>query len=186
MDQRHHIKAARAEIAARYRREKAAKKRDRLPANLACFRVRDLNGLFARRYGHTLPDDDAARADVLIMAHHLAGAALAGDPEVKIRRWLGLRAPWLAASEVAKIIGAVISSRKLWTADELAAELRLTATERADLSITTIGAIDMTKRQRRHFRKARKAFKEAQRRRALGAKPRAEYEAHSIALRPDP
>ena len=71
----------------------------------------------------------------------------------------------------------VISKPLRWRADKLATRLNLTEAERKRLRITTIGAVDLTRQQRKDRRRARdRALKHA-RRLAAGAKPRAEYEA---------
>jgi hypothetical protein len=167
------IEARRAEIARRYK----AKNRGR-QVNIAALRIAELNRLFRARYGDTLPDDDAGRDEARIMAHHLARRT--GNQPQKITAWLELRAPWMQPQEAAVMVKAVIAKPRGWRADKLAARLNLTAAERAKLGITTIGAVDMDKAARQAARRERKRKAETERRRALGKRPRKEYEANSI------
>lgn len=162
------------EIARRYKR----KKRER-PA-LVGLRVRDLNRLFTARYGHHLPDDDAGRDDVAIVAHHLAQYA-DGHPGKRITSWVRLRAPWMPIAELDALILEAVAKPKRWRADKLAWRLRLTAADRATLRITTIGAIDANLAQRIAARRKRKRLAIQAQRRAQGVKPRHDYEAASIA-----
>jgi hypothetical protein len=162
--------ARRAEIARRYERA------ERPRVSMATLRIAELRRLYRNRYGHVLPDDDAGRDDAEIMAHHLAKRP---DAERNIRVWLGLWCPWMADAELANITTRVIARPLRWRADRLAIQLNLNEAERRRLRITTIGAVDLTKEQRKARRRARdRALKEA-RRRAAGAKLRAEYEANS-------
>jgi hypothetical protein len=67
-----------------------------------------------------------------------------------------------------------------WRADKLAWRLRLTSADRATLKITTIGSIDKAKSQRWHERRERARAAKEERRRATGAKARADYEAAAL------
>lgn len=166
--------ALHTEIKQRYKRKK------RRHVSIAALRVRDLNRLFTARYGEVLPNDDAGRDDVSIMAHHLANVG-AGDPVDRIRQWVSLRAPWFPTGDLAKLIRDAINSPRRWKADRLAWRMRLTEADRATLRITTIGAIDLGRGSRiAQRRKRNRMAKEAQRR-AAGIKPRHEYEAKAIA-----
>ncbi len=127
--------------------------------SMAGLRCAELERLFAARYGHELPDDDAGRADVVIMLHHLARCAA--------------HAPWLAAAaELEAMLDDVIEKPRRWRADILAERLGLTAAERRRLRITSIGAIDQSKAERLADRKQRKRLASRERRRAQGARQR--------------
>ena len=151
-------------------------KRKRRPS-LATLRIADLNRLFRARYGETLPNDDAGRDDVTIMAHHLV--TLAGNPEARIADWCRLRAPWLTITELADITADAIRKPRRWKADRLAWRLRLTEIDRKALRITTIGAIDRGKGTRTAQRRTASRQRAEASRRAKGARPRHEYEACS-------
>jgi hypothetical protein len=166
--------ARRAEIDRRYK----AKRADKPPVSLAALRIAELRRLFTARYGRTLPDDDAGRDDVVVMAHHLARRQ--GDARRNIRNWIELHAPWMAADEIASTTAHVTANPIRWRADKLAIRLHLTEAERRRLRICTIGAIDVTKAERKLARKLRQRQRDRARRRARGAKPRTEYEATSV------
>jgi hypothetical protein len=164
--------ARHAEIARRYER-----KTEREPVSMAALRIAELRRLFTARYGLVLPDDDAGRDDALIMANHLARRP---EPERRIPAWLSLWAPWMAADEIAAITARVIAKPLRWRADRLAVRLHLTEDERRRLRITTIGAIDLTKEQRKARRRLRDRYLKEVRRRQAGAKPRSNYETNSL------
>jgi hypothetical protein len=168
------IDQRRAEIERRYKQKKA----DKPPISLTALRIAELRRLFLARYGRTLPDDDAGRDDVLVMAHHLARRQ--GDAAKAIRSWIELQAPWMTSTETDVTVAAVLARPLKWRADKLAGRLRLTEAERRRLRICTIGAIDMTKAERKEARKLRQRQRDRVRRRARGAKPRHHYEASSI------
>lgn len=122
------------------------------PCQLAALRLKDLARLFRARYGVTLPDDDAGRDDMMVAVSHLASLA---HPRQRIEKWLDLWAPWLSRAESTDIIAKAILEQQYWNADQLAWRLRLTDADRTALAITTIGAIDCSKRERTLRRKAR-------------------------------
>ena len=165
-DQRH------AEIARRYK----AKEANKPPISMVALRIAELRRLFYARYGRTLPDDDAGRDDLVVMVHHLARRD--ADPR-RIHNWIELHAPWMSAEEANEKVRFVIARPIKWRADKLAQRLRLTEAERRRLRICTIGAIDMTKLERKQARRRRQRQRDQNRRRAHGAKPRVEYEATS-------
>lgn len=169
------VEARRREVARNYKRRK--RNRERPP--LVGLRVRDLNRLLTARYGEQLPDDDAGRDDVAIVAHHLAQYA-DGHPGKRITSWVKLRAPWMTVAELDALILECLTRPKRWRADKLAWRLRLTAADRAILRITTIGAIDANAAQRKARRRERDRKRRAAERKAAGAIPRAQYERQSI------
>jgi hypothetical protein len=161
------------EIARRYAWE--SKRRQRGPFHArACVRLRELERVFAYRYGDTLPDDDAGREDLIIAAHHIR--EVGGN----IVRWAALWAPWCSPAAAEQIAENVIADPRRWKADKIAWTLGITLAERTLLKLTTIGAIDSTVEQRKAAYKKRKAAAKAAKRRADGVQPRAEYEAESI------
>ncbi len=129
-------------------------------------RLRELERLFAFRYGDTLPNDDSERDDLIVAAHTIA--ALEGDVAAWARQW----APWFTAAEIRKLVASTATPSK-FSAATLAWRLHLTDAERTALKITTIGAVDVTKAERLARRKQRKAARKAARRREAGAKPQA-------------
>jgi hypothetical protein len=91
---------------------------------------------------------------------------------------LSLWAPRITAEEAADLTTAAITKPLRWRADWLGARLNLHEAERAQ--ITTIGAVDLTKAQRKARRRQRDQLLKAAERRRPGAKPGAEYEATSL------
>lgn len=155
----------------RQERAEARKRRQRKrPVGIAALRVAELNREFSDRYcGMVLPDDDAARDDVVIMLHHLARRG--HDPLPSIESWLDMRAPWLSGEGRDTIVGKVLANPLRFRADTLAARLGLTAERRARLKIRTIGAIDQTVEQRAEMRRLSKIeYKRARRRAAAQAR----------------
>lgn len=133
-------------------RQKSRSRSRASPCQLAALRLHDLARLFRARYGVTLPDDDAGRDDMMVAVNHCASLA---HPLGRIDKWLGLWCPWMTLAERDAIATQAILHKQHWTADQLAWRLRLTDADRTALGITTIGAIDCSKAQRRKRRKAR-------------------------------
>ena len=83
-------------------------------------RRRQLERIFKDRYGSlTLPDDDAGRDDLRLMADHLAQIG-----KEYIEAWASLWAPWLS-SEATDALIEQVGAGKYWTAAALAKELNL-------------------------------------------------------------
>jgi len=165
------------------RRAELARERRRRPVSIVALRLAELNRLLTHRHGgEVLSEDDAGRDDVEIVVHHLACAA--GDQPRNIAGWIALRAPWMAADDVRRIIDQATTKPRRWRADSLAKRLNLHEAERRRLRITTIGAVDLDRAQRAAARRARKRERDreraAARRKVAGAKPRAEYIATAL------
>lgn len=148
----------------------------RSPMQLVGLRLNDLARLFRARYGTVLPDDDAGRDDMLVALHHLV--RLRGHTG-QAERWLEVWAPWLGDEEISRVLADVTAEPEVWTADELAGRLRLTKQERTMLAITTIGAVDQTRAERREARREKDRLRKERIRREKGSKPRAEFVAKS-------
>jgi hypothetical protein len=133
-------------------------------------RPHDLERVFRDRYGATLPDDDAGRDDLFIMANHLAHF---DAPDKRIASWVRRWAPWHGEEETAALIEAVLVRPMKWTADKLGQRLRFTDADRDRLGITTIGGFDCLKDKREaRRRKLNNAAKRLNRAEA-GAAPHA-------------
>ena len=139
---------------------------------IAAIRVAEIRRVYKDRYGETLPDDDAGREDARILAHHLAQLR---DPHRKVTSTLDTLAPWMRPDEVE----AVLAKPFRYGADKLAQRLNLTEADRRRLKVKTIGAVDMTREERKAASKRRKRAAEEQKRRKQGVKPRAAYLAES-------
>ena len=149
------------EIARRHRR------RGKLKTNV---RLRELERVFADRYGPVLPDDDAGRDDIFVLVNHLAHLAGA---ERKIHARVSRLAPWMGDDQTAALIEMVMPKPMKWTADQLAERIGLDYATRTRLRITTIGAVDCQKAKRARLRKKRDAARHKALRAKAGARPRA-------------
>jgi hypothetical protein len=100
-------------------------------------RKRALERIFIDRYGsRTLPDDDAGRDDLRLMADHLAQLS-----KNHVAAWASLWAPWLSAEETDALIEEV-GSGKYWTAEALGKELNLDDATATRLGTRTIRPVD--------------------------------------------
>ena len=123
---------------------------------ITTLRLHDLARLFRARWGLTLPNDDAGRDDMMVAVNHLASLT---EPLKRIDHWLELWCPWITLAERNKIAAAALLYPQRWKADQLAWRLRLTYADRTALGITTIGAIDVPRRDRIKLRKIKTAYR---------------------------
>jgi hypothetical protein len=142
-------------------------------------------------------DFAAKRRREIVLHARYVGAAETED----LSRWLiawhwynpKARDPIWSLMECAKNMGGKITEveasaiteeasiiRKCWTADNLARFLGVTYAQRQALGIRTIGSIDVKKGARRVLRQRKDRLYRERKRRAAGARPRAEYEANSL------
>ena len=133
-------------------------------------RPRELERVFRDRYGAILPDDDAGRDDLFVMANHLAHF---DAPDQRIISWVRQWAPWYGDDETAALTEAVIAKPLKWTADRLAKRLGLDLATRTRLAITTIGAVDCGKAKRAKLRTKRNNEAKRVHRAQAGAVPHA-------------
>lgn len=175
--------ARRSEIDRDYKRKRREPDGSPRRVSISALRASQLNRFLLDRYGQVLPDDDAGRDDARLMAHHLAHRI---NPSARIASWLSLRAPWMDDAEAQELITTVLAKPLRWRADTLAARLGLTEADRRRLRITTIGAIDMDKDQRKAARRERSRLARQADRRAAGVKPRNVYLAEQRAKRDKP
>jgi hypothetical protein len=91
-----------------------------------------------------------------------------------------MRRPGMSPREAESIIAEAKATRRHKTADRLAKFLGVTFELRQRVGLTTIGSVDVTKRQRKERRRERNRQAKEQRRRERGAQVRAEYEASSL------
>ncbi|MCK1480473.1 hypothetical protein IVB27_38515 [Bradyrhizobium sp. 197] len=157
---------------------KSAPKRSRqVPGST--LRCNDLERFYRDRYGALLPDDDAGRADALIMLHHIYFRQAVDRPWL-MNEWLNRCAPFIVGEEREAMIAAVFRRPMKYRADRLAQELGLTFARRQRLGITTIGAIDVTAEQRKERQKMKDTEQHAKRRRDAGRMTRHEYVTASL------
>jgi hypothetical protein len=128
-----------------------------------------------------LDDDQHGRALFSILLHIIANTVRNLPAKMEAARQEF--APWLSDEEMVKLATEAIRVRRRWTADKLAQRIGLTYADRQRLGVTMIGAIDMPKAERDRLRKERAVAAKRDKRRAGGARTRAEYEANARALR---
>ena len=143
------------------------RKRRRCPRPKIFIRIRELERVFADRYGPVLPNDDAGLDDIFVMVNHLAHL---NEPDQRIAAWLQRWAPWFGD---AALIRAVMLKPLKWRADTLAKRIGLNYATRTRLRITMIGATDCGKAKRLALRKKRATARERARRAKTGAVPHA-------------
>lgn len=151
------VRAKKAEIRRRYRRGGKA----RTAPQMAALRLNDLARLFRARYGITLPDDDAGREDLHTALCHIAPLA---NSRARMVAYIQIWAPWITMKEAKTFMDQALTEPQAWTADVLAWRLQLTATDRAALGITTIGAVDLSRSARIQLRKEKARERERARR----------------------
>lgn len=151
--------------------------RTRTRKSVAPLRLREMERIFQHRFGKFLPNDGDGRRMLQAYADCLPFAK--GSVLERLTGFINARAPWAILEAEAMAEAAEMAAR--WQdADEMANRIGLSLADRELLEVRTIGAVGITKRQRRALQKAKRRERETKRRRASGAKPRAEYEAGSI------
>jgi hypothetical protein len=155
-------------------------------------RLREIERIIKHRYG-VLPDTD----DVDIVLNQVACCQLQmrrkklgqlPDFDELVERlglWCERWAPDASIFQRRDAAREALRRRRIDTADECAARLRLSYEERTRLHITTIGSFDVNKRERAKLRRERKRLRDrarqARKRAERGALPRSEYLARSLA-----
>lgn len=129
-------------------------------------RVREIERLFAYRWGETLPATEAGRDGLFVVAQHIAQY---GAPERHIPAWAALWCPWLTFGDIIQLINWIEQTPLRWTADALAERLGLDDATRTLLAIKTIGSTDVDKEQRIERRNAHKLAKRKAKRHAARA-----------------
>ena len=149
------------------------------PVTFAAIRAAELTTLLHHRHGRgALPCDDAGMTAARVLVHHLARLR---DAPRRISDWLNRYAPWLDLASRERLIRDATECPIKWSADKIAWKLRVTIDERITLRLKSIGAISTTAAQRIAATTKRKVAAKRQQRRDTGAKPRAAYEANSLA-----
>ena len=115
--------------------------------------MRGLVAFLAFTYGAELPDDDAGREDLFILAHHVA--RLNGDQTRNIANYARKSCPWMGDDEIGVLVRRVLFRPIKWTAETLGQRLGLLNVVRTKLGITTIRPIDATREQLERQRRDR-------------------------------
>ncbi|MBY5365896.1 hypothetical protein ACIPSK_03490 [Rhizobium sp. LARHSG275] len=152
-------------------------------------RMREIEKLIRHRHGDIVPEAD----DALIYVEVIASLALVEFKEEFVDVVLGWAARWLPWAGKADMEEVIYERTKVrfsdLSADALGHALYLSYAERSALDIRTIGAFDVPKRKREKLQKEKRRQRDRSRkeeqRRAVGARSRADYLAHSLsAARP--
>lgn len=156
------IAARRYEVARRYSRKAKVGKRTR---SMAAIRLAELTRWLDDTNGAGVELDPCEESVAIarLFAHHLA--ALPDMPR-RVTAWLDRYAPWLTLASREVLIAECASCPLKWSADKMAWKIRLTDDQRTRLKITTIGAIDCSRDQRKARDRKRRAERERARRAA--------------------
>lgn len=166
-----------AEIARRYAWQARQYRADTAPLTIGTMRTAELERIYRDRFGGRFPSSSEGLHALTVMAsHHLdknTTDAVAG--------WLGKVAPWVRGygDAAMDIVKKAQTLPRRWTASDLGERIGLTLEERKRLRIKTIRAVGQTDAGMAETRKEAARERKANDRRALGVKPRAEYEANS-------
>jgi hypothetical protein len=162
------------------------------PYDRTVHRLREIERIIKHRYG-VLPDTDDADIflnQVACCQLQMLWKKLGQAPEFdglvdRLSLWCEIWAPEAAILLWRDAAREALRRRRIDTADECAARLRLSYEERTRLHITTVGSFDVNKRERAKLRRQRKRIRDrdrqARKRAERGALPRAEYLARSLA-----
>lgn len=136
----------------------------------------DLERLISARYDGKLPNDDAGKDDLWIVAQ--LTRRLGGDISKNLVAWVGRWAPWCSEAWARELAAKACDQPEPYrfTADVLAERQGLTYAERQALGITAIGAIDVDREERERLRRQRSRANEKQKRRENGVISRAVFE----------
>lgn len=151
--------------------------RTRTRKSVAPLRLRELERVFQHRFGKFLPNDGDGRRMLHAYADCLPFAK--GSVLERLAGFINARAPW-AIPEAEALAEAAEMAARWQDADAMANRIGLSLADREMLEVRTIGAVGITKRQRKALQKEKRCQRDTKRRRDNGAKPRAEYEAQSI------
>jgi hypothetical protein len=156
------IRARQWEIKRRYEHHPKVGRRSR---GMAAIRVAELTRWLHDEYGAGVELEPSDRSELIIriFTHHFM--ALPHGPR-RVSAWFESYCPWLALRDREYLISEATHCPLKWSADKLAWKLRLTDEQRTRLKITTVGAIDCNREQRKARDRARRAERERARRAA--------------------
>ena len=159
------VKARQWEIKRRYERHAKVGKRSRI---MAAFRIAELTRWLSDVTGEgaELEPSKWAEDTARIFVHHFVVLA---DGNRRAAAWLATYCPWIETRDREYMITEANHCPIKWSADKLAWKIGLRDAKRTELRITTIGAVDFSKEQRKARDKARRAQAERDRRAAKRA-----------------
>jgi hypothetical protein len=154
-------------LARRYRRKSGR------PASPADVRECEINVVIGHVFGASLPDDDFGRDVLYELLNQLA---LRGASTDEMRDLALDLIPELDDDDSLDVLIKKIGKGRKRHADPIARALGVTYEMRTLLDLRTIGACDMTKRQRDAIQRQKEAFDKRWAREQAGAKPQAQSE----------
>lgn len=159
------VAARKWEIKRRYENHAKVGKRSR---PMAAIRIAELQRWLGDVVGAgaELEPSDWSADIARIFVHHFVVLA---DGNRRAAEWLSTYCPWIERRDREHMITEANHCPLKWSADKLAWKIRLTDAKRTELKITTIGAIDCGKDQRKARDRAKRAERERNRRAAQRA-----------------
>lgn len=159
------IAAKRLEIKRRYENQAKVGKRTR---SMAAIRISQLLRWLGdvTGAGAELEPSEWSAGIARIFVHHFV---VLSDGNRKASDWLDAYCPWIERRDREHMITEANHCPLKWSADKLAWKIALTDAKRTELRITTIGAIDCNRDQRKTRDKAKRAERERNRRAAKRA-----------------
>jgi hypothetical protein len=159
------IAARKHEIKRRYEHHTRVSKRSR---PMAAIRLAELTRWLDDTHGKgvELDPDSQSETTARVFVHHLVVLA---DGNRRAADWLATYCPWIERRSRETMISEANHCPIKWSADKLAWKIRLTDAKRTELKITTIGAIDCSKDQRKDRDRKRRAQRQKERRAAAKA-----------------
>lgn len=158
------LEAARhREIKRRYEHHAKVSKRSRV---MAAIRLAELSRWSDHEHGAGTELEPNERSELIarIFTHHLVMLA---DGNRRAAQWLATYTPWITLRSRETMISEANHCTIMWSADTLAWKIGLKDALRTALKITTIGAIDFSKEQRKARDRKRRAERERNRRAAI-------------------
>lgn len=141
-------------------------------------RIAEIGKIIRSRHDGPCDTDDAELYLQVALPHFLKLHSIAADLRVAVDAWTATLLPGLARHRVVEMVDE--SEAREWrfaTHDQVARLLNVVLTERSNLGLRTIGAIDRTKAQRAKDRKAQNAKHQRAKRTLNGATPRSKSKA---------
>jgi hypothetical protein len=147
------VRARQFEIKRRYEHHRKVGKRTR---SMAAIRLAELTRWLddAAGQGAELEPSEWSAGIGRIFVHHFV---VLSDGNRRAADWLNTYCPWIERRDREHMITEANHCPLKWSADKLAWKIHLTDAKRTALKITTIGAIDVGKDERKARRKARRA-----------------------------
>lgn len=159
------VRAKQLEIKRRYEQHAKVSKRSR---GMAAIRISELTRWMHDTFGGgvELEPDKRTETIIRIFAHHFISLP---SGERRLSSWFDRYCPWLELRDREYLISEANHCPLKWSADKLGWKIGLTDEQRARLKIKTIGAVGISKEQRKERERQRRAQRQKERRAAKRA-----------------